>query len=68
MDPHTKVKLGRTDLGISRISFGTSALGNMPDTYGYGVDVERAREAVRTILAGPANFLDTARKLRFWAQ
>ncbi len=65
MDPHTKVKLGRTDLGISRISFGTSALGNMPDTYGYGVDVERAREAVRTILAGPANFLDTARNYGF---
>jgi D-threo-aldose 1-dehydrogenase len=55
------VSLGRTDLRVSRICFGTSSLGNMPGTYGYGVDDERAKETVRTIFAGPVNVLDTSR-------
>ena len=33
-----KVRLGRTDLMVTPICFGTSGLGDMPDTYGYGVD------------------------------
>ena len=37
----------------------------MPDTYGYTVDEERARETVRTIFAGPANFLDASRNYGF---
>ena len=56
-----KVKLGRTNFEVSKICFGTSALGDMPDTYGYEVDVERAKATVRAILAGPVNFLDTSR-------
>lgn len=56
-----KVKLGRTDLQVTPICFGTSGLGDMPGTYGYGVDEERARATVRAILAGPVNFLDTSR-------
>ncbi|MFQ5972819.1 MAG: aldo/keto reductase [Alphaproteobacteria bacterium] len=56
-----RAKLGRTNLVVSRICFGTSSLGNMPDTYGYTVDEERARETVRAIFAGPVNFLDTSR-------
>ncbi len=56
-----KTKLGRTNLAVSRICFGTSSLGNMPDTYGYAVDEERARDTVRAIFAGPVNFLDTSR-------
>jgi len=56
-----KVALGRTGRMVSKIGFGTSALGDMPDTYGYGVDEERARATVRAILAGPANVLDTSR-------
>jgi D-threo-aldose 1-dehydrogenase len=59
---HTeKVKLGRTNLHVTRICFGTTSLSNMPDTYGYGVDAGRARETVRAIFDGPANFLDTSR-------
>jgi D-threo-aldose 1-dehydrogenase len=54
-------KLGRTNLSVTRICFGTSGLGDMPDTYGYGVDEERAKATVRAIFDGPANFLDTAR-------
>ncbi len=60
-----RTKLGRTDLAVSKICFGTSALGNMPDTYGYAVDEERARETVRAIFDGPVNFLDTSRNYGF---
>lgn len=60
-DGHGKVALGRTGRMVSKIGFGTSALGDMPDTYGYGVDEERARATLRAILAGPANVLDTSR-------
>jgi D-threo-aldose 1-dehydrogenase len=56
-----QVRLGRTDLSVSNICFGTSGLGDMPDTYGYAVDEARAKETVRAIFDGPAKFLDTAR-------
>jgi D-threo-aldose 1-dehydrogenase len=58
---HEKIALGRTGRLVSKLCFGTSALGDMPDTYGYGVDEERARATIRAILAGPSNFLDTSR-------
>jgi D-threo-aldose 1-dehydrogenase len=56
-----QVKLGKTDLAVSKICFGTSGIGDMPDTYGYGVDEARAKATVAAILDGPVNFLDTAR-------
>ncbi len=64
-DPIRNAKLGRTNLVVSNICFGTSALGNMPDTYGYAVDEERARETIRAIFDGPINFLDTSRNYGF---
>ncbi len=64
-DSFEKVNLGRTNLVVSEICFGTSSLGNMPDTYGYGVDEERARETLRAIFDGPANFLDASRNYGF---
>ncbi len=59
--PIEQVKLGRTDLSVTKICFGTSSLGDMPDTYGYGVDEARAKATVRAIFDGPANFIDTSR-------
>jgi D-threo-aldose 1-dehydrogenase len=56
-----KVRLGRTNLMVTPICFGTSGLGDMPDTYGYGVDAERAKATVKAIFDGPVNFLDTSR-------
>ncbi|MEX0853290.1 MAG: aldo/keto reductase [Bauldia sp.] len=56
-----KVKLGRSGLMVSQICFGTSALGDMPESYGYAVGAERARATLRAILTGPANFIDTSR-------
>jgi D-threo-aldose 1-dehydrogenase len=56
-----KVRLGRTDLMVTSIGFGTSGLGDMPDTYGYGVDADRAKATVLAIFGGPANLIDTSR-------
>jgi D-threo-aldose 1-dehydrogenase len=60
-----RARLGRANLVVSNICFGSSSLGHMPDTYGYGVGEEQARETVRAIFAGPANFLDTSRNYGF---
>jgi D-threo-aldose 1-dehydrogenase len=59
------VKLARTGLSVTKICFGTSALGDMPDTYGYAVSEERARQTVRAVFAGPVNFLDSSRNYGF---
>ena len=56
-----RTRLGRTDLVVSRLCFGTSALADMPKAYGYAAGSERAEATFRAILAGPTNFLDTAR-------
>ena len=56
-----KVRLGRSDIVVTSIGFGTSGIGDMPDTYGYGVDEARATATLHAIFDGPANFLDTAR-------
>ena len=59
--PVSKAKLGHTKLEVSNICFGTSGLGDMPDTYGYSVGAGRAKATIAAIFAGPANFLDTSR-------
>ena len=59
--PITKAKLGRTGLAVTNICFGTSGIGDMPETYGYSVHEERGKSTIRAILAGPVNFLDTSR-------
>ena len=56
-----KARLGRTDLEVTSVCFGTSGLGDMPDTYGYGVDEARAKATLSAIFDGPVNFLDTSR-------
>ena len=53
----TKKRIGKTNLMVSPLCFGTSGLGNMPDTYGYEVDEKRARETFNAIFEGPVNFL-----------
>ena len=60
-DPTEKIALGRTGLSVSRICFGLAPIGDMPDTYGYKVGAERARETVRAVFDSPVNFLDTSR-------
>ena len=57
--------MNKKDIGdkikVSEIGFGTSALGNMPDTYGYEVNPSIAEETILAILNGPSNFIDTSR-------
>ncbi|SMD06539.1 aldo/keto reductase [Primorskyibacter flagellatus] len=50
-----------TGLAVTPLCFGTAGLGDMPDTYGYSVDENRARATVRAIFDSPINFLDTSR-------
>ncbi|MXX88230.1 MAG: aldo/keto reductase [Boseongicola sp. SB0677_bin_26] len=57
--------IGKTPVAITPIMFGTSALGHMPDTYGYGVDEGRARATLDAIFAGPVNCLDTSNNYGF---
>jgi D-threo-aldose 1-dehydrogenase len=52
--------LGNTGLSVTPICIGTSPLSSMPSVYGYSVDAEQARDAVRAALEGPFNFLDTS--------
>lgn len=54
-------QVGSTGVKVPPVCFGTSALGDMPDTYGYGVDEARARATVRAIFDGPSKFIDTSR-------
>jgi len=60
-----KVRLGRTDIMVTPLCFGTSGLGDMPDTYGYGVDETRAKATIRAMFDGPVNFLDSSRVYGF---
>ncbi len=57
--------VGGTGLRVTPLCFGTSALGNMPDTYGYPVAEERARATIRAVFDGPVNFLDASRNYGF---
>ena len=56
-----KNKIKNTGLEVTELSFGTSSLGSMPDTYGYEVPEERAQETLRRFFQGPVNLLDTSR-------
>lgn len=58
-------KIGKTGLAITDIGFGAAPLGDMPDTYGYGVDEDTARAAIDAIFDGPSNLLDTSRNYGF---
>jgi len=60
-----KNPIAKTGLSVTSICFGTSGIGNMPDTYGYEVDDERARTTLEAIFSGPANCLDTSNNYGF---
>ncbi len=55
-----KRQIGRSGVQLTPLMFGTSGLGHMPDTYGYGVDEARARATLDAIFEGPVNGLDTS--------
>lgn len=52
--------LGTTGLRVTNLCLGGAPLGDMPETFAYGVPEERALETVRALLDSPINFIDTA--------
>ena len=60
VDPSSRRTLGGTGLSVSPLCVGCAPLGDMPETFDYSVDEERARETLWSIFGSPINFLDTA--------
>lgn len=52
--------LETTGLQVSPLCVGCAPLGDMPETFTYGVDEEQALATIRTALDSPLDFLDTA--------
>ena len=52
--------LGSTGLRVTPLCIGCAPLGNMPETFAYGVSEEQATATVRATFNSPINFLDTA--------
>ena len=59
-DPASRRPLGETGLSVSPICVGCAPLGDMPETFEYGVDAERAFQTLEAVFESPINFLDTA--------
>ncbi|QDY71602.1 aldo/keto reductase [Qingshengfaniella alkalisoli] len=57
--------IGSTGVAITPLGFGTSALGDMPDTYGYAVSEDRARATLARLFEGPVNMIDSSRLYGF---
>lgn len=49
------------NIEVTSLGFGTSALGSMPDTYGFSVNEDRAKKTLFSILRSPVNLIDTSR-------
>lgn len=52
--------LGSTGLEVSPLCIGCAPLGNMPETFAYSVNEDRALATIRAIFTSPINFVDTA--------
>ncbi len=52
--------LGATGLMVTPLCIGCAELGDMPDTFAYAVDEDRALSTIRAVFDGPINFVDTA--------
>jgi D-threo-aldose 1-dehydrogenase len=52
--------LGTTGLYVPDVCVGCAELGDMPETFAYGVPEAQALETIRAIFAGPFTFVDTA--------
>lgn len=60
VDPASRRTLGSTGLSVSPVCIGCAPLGDMPETFDFGVGDERARETLWAVMESPINFLDTA--------
>lgn len=53
-------QFGKTGLQVAPLCLGCAPLGDMPETFAYGVSEERALETIRAVLKSPITFIDTA--------
>ena len=60
VDPSSRRTLGGTGLSVSPLCVGCAPLGDMPETFDFSVDEDRASETLRAVLESQINFLDTA--------
>jgi D-threo-aldose 1-dehydrogenase len=60
VDPSSRRTLGGTALSVSPLCVGCAPLGDMPETFDFSVDEERAGETLKAVLESRINFLDTA--------
>jgi D-threo-aldose 1-dehydrogenase len=60
VDPSSRRALGSTGLSVSPLCVGCAPLGDMPETFDFSVDEERAAETLGAVFGSPINFLDTA--------
>jgi D-threo-aldose 1-dehydrogenase len=59
-DVASRRPLGSTGLSVSPLCVGCAPLGDMPETFEYGVDEDRAFQTLEAVFESPVNFLDTA--------
>ncbi len=59
-DQTSRRPLGKTGLYVSPLCIGCAPLGDMPETFEYGVDEDRAFRTLEAVFESPINFLDTA--------
>lgn len=52
--------LGRTGLEVTRLAWGTAALGDMPAAFGFESPESDANETIRAMFASPVNLIDTS--------
>ena len=59
-DAASRRLLGSTGLSVSPLCIGCAPLGDMPETFEYGVGEDRALQTLEAVFESPINFLDTA--------
>jgi D-threo-aldose 1-dehydrogenase len=59
-DPLARRPFGATGIDVPPIAVGCAPLGNMPDTFGYGVAEDDGLATIRAALDSPIPYLDTA--------
>jgi len=60
LPPLSLKPFGSTGLSVTPICIGGAPLGDMPETFDYGVPLDRALETIRAAFDSPINFFDTA--------
>ena len=61
MNSRSRTEIRKSGVYIPDLCFGTSALGNMPDTYTYEVGERRAVDTLKAILTSSSPFIDASR-------